>query len=255
MQRSKKILANIDLFLALIKREIASKTSSTLLGWFWLFLQPSLQIIAIWFLFGFILKIRYPDVSGGFIGHYLTGIIPWLMMSEILQRSLSVYIDYSNIYQKNIFPLWILPLVPAAVTICVYLTIYIVAIALIYGPGSIIFSALAILICFSVLIPLLYIFSVVSVFLRDFQQIVPFVLTMTFYLTPILYRSSEFPKEFSWWLKINPFAIIIELTRDLVVGHSVGLNSLIFLFLFFSFFFYVAVKIFRRASIHIREAL
>lgn len=251
----KSIYRNFDLFVVLLKREVTNKTSGTLLGWSWLVLQPALQIAAIWFLFGYILHIRYPEQKGGFIGYYLTGMIPWLMISELLQRSLSVFQDYASIYQRNIFPLWILPAVPAALSYFIYMIIFILMCAFLYGPISIPLAIIAISLCFLFILPLLYIISVFSLFVRDFQQFLPFILTMLFYFTPILYRPSEFPKRLGWWLKTNPFAVLIDLVRSLVGGAPLQIISLFEVGLGAVLLASISLILFNRVSPHIREAL
>lgn len=210
------LLRHRQLVWLLARRDVASRTSGTLLGGLWMLIQPALQVVALWFLLDIVLKVRFPGLRGGFVAYYLTGMIPWLMMNEIIQRSLSVLTEFAVIYQRAVFPLGILPLVPLFVTGGIYMVIYVVVGSILAGAHGGAGAALLIALLLLWLLPFCYLLAVLGLFVRDLQQVSPFVLTMFLYVTPILYLPAALPPSLHWWLLINPFAHLMAMAHGLV---------------------------------------
>lgn len=217
--------------------------------------QPALQVAALWFLLDVVLKVRFPGMEGGFVGYYLTGMLPWLMMSEIMLRSLGVMTEYGSLYQRAVFPLSILPLVPWMVSGGIYTLIYIVVAFVISGLHGAFGALLLMLFLMLWLVPLAYFLAVIGLFARDVQQVAPFILTMLLYVTPILYLPSAFPEQLRWWLDINPFAHWMVLAHALVQGRPWGVNDVVILFFLWLVAFFPALWLFKRSEAHMREAL
>jgi lipopolysaccharide transport system permease protein len=213
-----KTRASLQLLRALVVRDVAARTSGTVFGGLWMILQPALQVAALWFLLDIVLRVRFPGMAGGFVGYYLTGMLPWLMMSEIIQRSLAVMSEYAAIYQRAVFPLHLLPLVPLAVSGGIYSLIFFFVALSVAGLHGALGAALLMLGLLLWLLPFCYLLAVFGLFVRDLQQVAPFVLTMLLYVTPILYLPSAFPKKLHWWLMVNPFAHLMALAHAAVQG-------------------------------------
>lgn len=250
-----KILAHANLLFLLIRRDIAARTSGTILGGFWMLLQPALQVSALWFLLDIVLKVRLSEVEGGFAGYYLTGIIPWLMITEIILKSLSVLNDYATLYHRAIFPIAILPLVPWSVSGAIYLVVFfIVSLVLVGLQGA--FGALALIGFLLIwLLPLSYLLSVIGLFFRDVQQAAPFVMSMLLYLTPILYLPSAFPESLRWWLVVNPFAYWMTIAHGWIQGLPWRWVDVAVIGSIWAGLLLPATWIFKRSLQHVREAI
>lgn len=245
----------INLLWLLIKREVVARTSGTTLGWAWMLLQPALQVVALWFLLDVVLKVRFPNLQGGFIGYYLAGMLPWLLISEALQRSVSVLTDNASLYQRSIFPIGVLPMIPLIVSTAIYAVIYLLVMMILVGPQGAILSFLVMLAIFFWLIPIVYFLSVCGLFVKDLQQITPFILTMGLYVTPILYLPQSFPSDYKWWLIINPIAGLMAFAHALTQGVPLSFEQIISPLLLWFFIIYPAIYIFKRSQPHMREAL
>jgi ABC-2 type transport system permease protein/lipopolysaccharide transport system permease protein len=69
--------------------------------------------------------------------------------------------------------------------------------------------------------------SVLIVFFRDLNHIVPIVMQIAFFSTPIIYPESAIPTEYLPWLKFNPFYYLIELVRTpFIKGELPSIESL-----------------------------
>jgi len=244
-----------NLLWLLIKREVVARTSGTALGWAWMLLQPALQVIALWFLLDVVLKVRFPNLQGGFIGYYLAGMLPWLLISEALQRSVSVLADNASLYQRSIFPIGLLPMIPLIVSAAIYAVIYSLVMMILVGAQGAILSILVMLAIFIWLIPIVYFLSVFGLFVKDLQQITPFILTMGLYVTPILYMPQSFPSDYKWWLIINPIAGLMAFAHAMTQGTSISFPQIISPVLLWLLIIYPAIYIFKRSKPHMREAL
>lgn len=242
------------LILMLARRDIAGRTSGTVLGAGWLLLAPGLQIFGFWFLLDVVMKIRY---NGGltFLDYFLIGMLNWFFISEVLSRSLSVYHEFASIYQRTPFPLAILPLVPLSMAGLIYALVTGLVSGLVAGWAAVPLALLNIAVLALWLIPLCYLLSVIGVFVKDLGQIFPFFISLVMYLTPILYTPDKLPDTLQWLLVINPVADLMALIHATIqdlpwTAANVWRPLLCWLLLIGP-----AWALFRRAEGHIREML
>lgn len=242
------------LLFLLIKRDIITRTSGTLLGNAWLVFQPALQILAFWFLLDMVLKVKFPG-GVAFVDYFLIGMLPWLFISEVLSRSLTVLTEFGGLYQRAVFPIIILPLLPLFLSTILYIFVMVITAGLLEGVHTIPMAVLTILLLALWLMPFCYLLAIISLFLKDIGQFFPFLISVTLYLTPILYMPVQMPEPMHWVLIINPIADLMALIhagiQDLpwTFGHIWRPLGLWLLLLG------PAWVLFRRAEPHVREML
>ena len=201
----------------LLARDIRARTRGTLLGGFWLLLQPALQILAFWFLLDLVLKARSPG-SIRYLDYFLAGMLPWLFFSESLVRSLNVLIEFSPLYQKSRFPVQVLPLIPPTLNLGIYAPIYGVTLALLEGPLAGV-KAIGVIFCLYLwTLPLSYLVALGGLFIRELRQIFPFLMSLLLYMTPVLYAPDLLPAAFRWLLRLNPLADVMALIQGILHG-------------------------------------
>jgi len=254
----REMFAHRYLLLLLAKRDIYSRTSGTLLGSSWLLLQPALQVVGFWFLLDIVLKVKFKvaDTELAFASYFVIGILPWLFISEILMRSLSVLTEYGSLYQRSIFPIAILPLLPLSLSTLLYLIIFVITVIFISGINAIGWAILTIILIMFWLIPFCYLLSIIGLFLKDIAQFFPFLITLVMYLTPIMYMPNLLPESMSWVLIFNPIADMMALIHAaflpnltwewINVWRPVGIWLILL---------GPAWVLFRRAEPHVREML
>ncbi|MEN8218712.1 MAG: ABC transporter permease [Pseudomonadota bacterium] len=242
------------LLFLLFKRDITTRTSGTLLGDAWLLFQPGLQILGFWFLLDIVLKIKFPS-KVAFVDYFLIGMLPWLFISEVLSRSLNVLAEFGGLYRRAVFPVLILPLLPLLLSALLYIIVMVVTVGLLNGFATIPIAVLTIILLTIWLVPVCYLLAIIGLFLKDVGQFFPFLITVTLYLTPILYMPSQMPELMQWVLVINPIADLMALIhagiQDLSwtwgnVWRPVGVWLLLL---------GPSWVLFRRAEPHIREML
>ncbi len=205
------------LLLLLLKRDMISRTSGTVLGTAWLFVQPGLQILGFWFLLDVVLSIKLPG-RVAFVDYFLLGMLPWLLISDVLLRSLGVLEEFGGLYRRSVFPIVILPMLPIVLSVLLYMVVMSVIVGLMEGIHAIPIALLVILVLGIWLIPICYLFSVLGLFIKDIGQFFPFLITVAMYLTPILYMPIQMPESMHWALVINPIADIMALIHAGIQG-------------------------------------
>lgn len=238
----------------LLIREIASRTSGTLLGGLWLLLQPALQVLAFWFLLDLVFKVRSPGTVS-YLDYFLTGMLPWLFFNDTLIRSQTVLSEFAPLYQKTRFPIKVLPLLPPLLNVGIYAPIYGLTLWALQGSAAALKAFLVILLLGVWVIPLTYLMAVLGLFARETRQVFPFLMSLLLYVTPILYAPDMLPEAFRPYLILNPLADVIALIQgclhDGAIPHGTGLRPLALWLLLIA----PSWILFRRTEPHLREML
>lgn len=243
-----------ELLYRLLKRDIAARTSGALLGGVWLLAQPALQVLSFWFLLDFVLRVRAPG-KVAFVDYFLTGMLPWLFVSEIMTRNLSVLNEFGALYQRTVFPLKALPLLPVLAAGIIYAPTYAVVAGVLAGPLAAVSAGLIMCGLLVWVLPACYLLAVLGLFIRELRHLFPFLLTMVMYLTPILYSPDMLPPGFRALLVFNPFADVVALIHSLLHGPPATLGNLLRPLLCWALLLGPAWVLFHRAEPHMREVL
>lgn len=208
---------NRKLIRSMVRRDILARYRGSFAGTLWTFLNPLLLMSAYFFVFGIVLKTRFgADPSrSGYVLYFLAGMMPWLPFSEAVGRSPYVMFEYRNFVKKLVFPLETLPVnlvIAGAVTEVFALLIFIVGLLLARGtlPLSILWLPLLIAPQLLLTAGLCWFLAALGVFLRDLGQIMSFVLTLWFFLTPICYSEAQLPPDALRILSANPMFVLVR---------------------------------------------
>lgn len=248
------LLAHRALLGMLMRREVSGQTSGTMFGTLWMLLQPALQAVGYWFLLDIVLRVKLPGRIP-FVDYFLVGMLPWLMLAEVMQRSLHVLDSMAPLYRRTPFPLEILPLVPLLLSGAIYGVVYVGTSAVVVGPAAMLPAVGVVLALILWLLPVAYLLAVVGLFLRDVRQLFPFLLTITLYLTPILYAPAMLGETGRALLVFNPFADLMALIHAALQGMEWERGQLIRPLIYWLVLLAPAWVLYRRAMPHMREAL
>ena len=232
-----------------VKKEIRGKYKGSFLGILWSFVNPLLTTLVYAIVFPFILKNTEP--------HYVTfliiGILPWTYFVTVVNQSSGSILYSGNIIKKVYFPREILPIsVNLSGLVNFLISCLIIFIFLICsGIGFswyILFLPLIILTEFILLQGISLIVSAVNVYVRDFEYIINFILSMLFYATPVLYSSALFEGSIIRDLvRLNPMATIIDCYRDVLFYQSMlHIKSLIIVLICSIILTWIGLKIFKK---------
>lgn len=233
-----------DLFWVLAWRDYKVRYAQTTLGFLWAILQPVLTLTILALVFSQLNESHSKTPNLIFV---LCGLSIWTYFSFVLINSGSSLIQNQGMIKKIYFPRIIVPFSKAIVgLIDLGITLVLLVILLIYFrfmPGPNIWLA-PVFILLSVITSLgigLWI-SALTVRFRDFQHVLPFLVQIGLYASPVAYDSRVITSRLPGWAAdlyyLNPIAGIIEGFRWSIVGGtfhsaglfiSIGVGSLIFI--------------------------
>jgi len=219
-----------DLLVALAVRDIKLRYRQTVLGVFWVVLQPLLGAGIFAFVFGRVARLD----SGGepYLLFAYAGLLAWNLFNGIVLKASGALVANAPLVAKVFFPRLLLPFSGVLSTLLDF------AIALVVGgflllasgqtPGFPLLLApfwLFFLLLLATGLGLLC--AALAVSYRDVLHILPVVLQFLLYGSPVGYTISVIPPGLPRTLyKLNPLAPLIEGFRVALLGHGfIGLRS------------------------------
>jgi lipopolysaccharide transport system permease protein len=225
---------NRKLIRSMVRRDILARYRGSFGGALWTFLNPLLLMATYAFVFGGVLKTRFGvDATGtGYVLYFLAGMLPWLAFSEAVGRSPYVILEHRNFVKKLVFPLETLPpnlVISGLVTEVFGLAIFITGLLVIRHalPASVVWLPALLVPQLLLTAGICWFLAALGIFLRDLGQIMGFVLTLWFFLTPICYSESILPGGAKKLLVWNPVYHLVSGYRTIFLeGRAPDLQHL-----------------------------
>ena len=216
-----------DFIIANVKREFVARYQGTQLGVFWPVAHPLAMILIYTLVFSEIMRPRLPGHDSRFAySIYLTaGLVTWTLFSDLLLRSVSVFVHNANLMKKVSVPQIAFPViatVSALLHFVIFLAIFL-AFLLVSGnfPGIAVVAVVPVLaVAVLLTVGLGVLLGTVNVFYRDVEQSTGIVLQFWFWLTPIIYPIDALPPAVRSVLAWNPLAGIVKAMQDIFVGQK-----------------------------------
>ncbi|HAA14530.1 MAG TPA: phosphate ABC transporter permease [Cytophagales bacterium] len=214
-----------DLFLILAYRDFRVRYAQTFLGLVWVFIQPLFILFILNFVFG-----RAINIDTGGIPYpvfALSGMMAWTYFSFLMSQAGQSIINNGEMIKKIYFPRLVVPLSKGLVGLIDYFMIFIffMGMMLIYqvSPSSnIVYLPVFVLLVIFAASGIGIWLSALTIRYRDLQQVVPFLVQIGLYITPVAYPSSFVINNLPGWAQqlyfFNPVAGIIEGIRWSVFG-------------------------------------
>ena len=200
-----------------IKKEFRGKYKKSFLGVLWSFLNPLFQLLIYALVFPFILRMNVDNYTMFLI----VALMPWTFFNSTIIQSAACIVTNGGIIKKVYFPREILPISTATSNLFNFLITGIIVFAalLISGIGigtSIFMLPLIIIMQYILQLGLSFIFSAITVYVRDIEYIINIFMMLMFYLCPIVYSADMIPTRFLPLFKLNPMFHIIEYYRTIL---------------------------------------
>ncbi|MEN8153941.1 MAG: ABC transporter permease [Acidobacteriota bacterium] len=210
-----------QLIVVLVSRELKAKYRGTVLGFFWSFMNPILLVTVYSIVFGLIFQPKYAEMEKQiyYSIFFFSGILPWTWFSSSILESSNVLIAHGALIKKINFPVEILPIMVVITNMIHFILgvpILIIAFLILGKSLSIwvLFLPIAILVQFIFTLGLGFFISSLTVHFRDIRDLLVNLITLWFFVTPIIYPFSFEPIQNSKFLKLflslNPMTHIIE---------------------------------------------
>lgn len=187
----------------LLARDLKERHTDTILGLFWLLIQPLFLLILYTFIFSEVLQIRFTDTPSTtvFAFHLFAGLLVFNALAEVLTRAPALLTERRELLLNTPLPAWILPLLPVGTSLILeWLALFVLCLGLVWrgeilGWGLVFYAPYCVL---RVILSLAaaYCLAILGVFLRDLRQIMPAVLSVLLFISPILYPLERIPERF-----------------------------------------------------------
>jgi lipopolysaccharide transport system permease protein len=218
-----------ELFYFLIWRDVKVRYKQTLLGAAWIILQPVLTMIVFTFLFGQVMKVPTDGIPYPLFA--FAGLLPWMFFSSSVTNSSNSLVGSANLITKVYFPREIIPGAAIGARLVDFAIGFLILFALlIYYRVALTWAALMIpvLIVLTMLLALgvgMWL-SALNVRYRDVGALVPFLIQLGFFVTPIVYPSSLLPQSWQGVIRLNPLTGILEGFRAALFGQKFDWRAL-----------------------------
>ena len=210
-----------DLLYFFVWRDIKIRYKQTFLGFAWALIQPLLAMIIFTLFFGNLAKIPSDGIPYPIFTY--AALLPWTLFSESLTRSTNSMVTNANIIQKVYFPRVALPISSVlsplldfgiAFTILILMMVY----YSIMPTTNIILLPAFILLAVITSLGIGLWTSALNAMYRDFQYVIPFIIQIWMYASPVVYPVSMIPEKYQFLYGLNPMAGVIEGFRWVVLG-------------------------------------
>jgi len=254
---------DIRLAFNLFKMNVRDKYLGSSLGSFWAFANPLFMLALYTFVFGYVFKVRLPgaETTLSYAIWLICGLGPWLAMVEAIMASTNSVVGASGIIKNLAFKTEILP-ISAALTGIITLVVslcFLFILLTIEGntpDSSIVWIPLIVVLQFFFIVSLGLWLSAINVFMRDLSIVLPNMLTIVMFLTPIFYPIASLPSLVQKLSFANPFYQIADAYQSVLLYHKTpSATGMIYVFLLSMTIFYFGLAAFRRAKGHFDSAL
>jgi lipopolysaccharide transport system permease protein len=221
-----------ELVFFLTWRDIKVRYKQALLGVSWAILQPLLTMAIFTLIFGVLLKTPSQDIPYPLFS--LTALLPWQLFATALQRSSVSLVGNANLLTKIYFPRLAIPLSSVFAALVDFGVSFVVLLGVMfyyrYWPGwNILWLVPMILLALLTALAVGLWLSALNVQYRDVQHMVPFIIQVWLYASPIVYPIEIIPEGIWRYLySLNPMVGVIQGFRwALVGGTPPDINALI----------------------------
>lgn len=249
--------------LTAVMGEFRARFARSRLGLAWSVLHPLAQAAIFTIVLSEVLGARLGGIAdkAAYPVYLMAGLAGWGLFTEILNRCLTVFIEYGGMLKKIAFPRLCLPLIVwgSALVNHLLLLVAMVVIFLFFGHYP---SATWVAVPLGILLISLFAFGlgvllgIINVFSRDVGQVMSVIVQLWFWLTPIVYPYDALPAAIRNLVALNPMAPLVRIYQDAILfGRWPDLASLAPPAAMALALFALSFVIFRRASPELVDAL
>ncbi|HUT56715.1 MAG TPA: ABC transporter permease [Phycisphaerae bacterium] len=210
-------------------RDIKVRYKQTLLGATWAIIQPLLTTLVFTVLFGVLMgRGKEPTIPGiPYPVSTFCAMLPWNLFAHSLSQSGNSLVNSRNLITKIYFPRLVIPLSSVLAGLVDFTIAFGVLLLMMLGYGitpswAVLTLPLFVLlaICASLAVGLWL--SALNAIYRDFKYVIPFLLQLGMFVSPVVYASAKIEGKLPGWALavygLNPMAGVIEGFRWALLG-------------------------------------
>lgn len=211
-----------ELFYFLAWRDILVRYKQTVIGVAWALIRPFLTMVVFTVVFGKLAKLP-SDAGTPYPIMVFAGVLPWQFFATAFTEAANSLIVNSNMISKVYFPRLVIPTSAVIVSFVDFLISFGILVLLMvwYGlvPGwNMLLLPLFMLVAFFASLGAGLWIAALNVKYRDFRYIVPFIVQMGLYISPVGFSGSIVPEQWRLLYSLNPMVGVIDGFRWAILG-------------------------------------
>ena len=218
MKTIKELYDYREMIFSLVRRDLQGRYKGSVLGFFWTFLNPLLQLGVYTLVFSVIMR---NDIEEYYLFLFVA-LVPWIFFSTSVASGASVIWSQQDMVKKIYFPRQDLPI--AFVTgqfvnmILSFLVVF--AVLLISGRGlnlyAMMYMPIIMIVEYILAMGMAFLTSSITVYLRDLEYLLGIITMAWQFLTPIMYSVDMVPEKLMPIFNLNPMTPIIVAYREIL---------------------------------------
>lgn len=216
-----RLLTSWPLLVMYSRRQVQLRYRQSALGLAWTLIQP----LAIMAIYGFIFT-QFLQVDGGgdpYLAMAWTGLTIWMYVQAAVQSGTVALLNDAYMLGRVWFPREIIPLAPVVaglIDLAMAAVVLVGVVAVQIGTVSLAIVTLPLMLyVLLVWVAAICVFTAtITIFLRDVATLVGLFLRLMFIATPVMYPSKVVPTHLGWVAAGNPFAVVINNVRAVILG-------------------------------------
>jgi len=215
-----------ELLYFLTWRDILVRYKQAVLGVAWVVLQPFLTMIVFTVVFNRALGVTSPDPNLPYAVFSFSGLLPWQFFSGALSRSGVSLVGNANLLTKVYFPRLVIPISAVLAGLVDFALSFVILIALMAAYGIVpawqtVFVPLFVVLAIATSLAVSLWLSALNVLYRDVQYIIPFLLQIWMFLSPVIYPINKIPAgALRIVFSLNPMTGVIDGFRWALLGQQ-----------------------------------
>ncbi|MBA2880003.1 lipopolysaccharide transport system permease protein [Desulfosalsimonas propionicica] len=207
-----------------VKNEFISNFIRSRLGGLWMVIEPLVMVAIYAVILSAVLGAKLPGLEEnrfGYAIYLVSGIACWELFSNVIIRSLNMFIANGNLMKKVVFPKVCLPCITVGTALVnnilfIFAGLFIFLLVGHWVTWQIIYLPVLVALTAALGLGFGLIFGILNVFIRDVGQAVPLILQIGFWGTPIVYPVSIVPDQVKFFLQLNPVFYLVQGYRNVL---------------------------------------
>jgi lipopolysaccharide transport system permease protein len=213
-----------ELLYFLVWRDIKVRYKQTMLGVAWAVVQPFVLMLIFTFVVARLTGLAHGEPAGKpYAVLVFAGLVPWTLFSSAITACSGALVANTNLVTKVYFPRLVLPIAAAGsyvidLVLSIVLLFVLMAYYGIYPDWRVVALPVLTLLTLATAIGVGTWLTALNARYRDVRYLVPFMLQIWLFVSPIVYSATLVPPEYRLVYALNPLAGVIEGFRWALVG-------------------------------------
>jgi len=243
----------------LVGRDIKARYKQSILGYAWVIMVPVIHLSVMTIVFSYFIKV--PTGGIPYPIYLFVALVPWMFFSNSITAATASLLANSQLITKIYFPREIFPLSAIlAKTVDLFLSVLVLIGIMIYFKMpvyiSILYVPVIFLFQFLFTVGVSLIISALNVFYRDIENVLPVLLLVWMYLTPVFYPPELIPENLIKIMNINPMIGVINSYRNTILyGVAPPIPSFLYVTIISISIFLIGFIFFRNKSRYFADTI